>query len=152
MSHASYLSKIFNRKEQDKVISEIKQLIKEKELKFDGFIVTGISGITMGSVLSRVLRKDLVIVRKANDGTHSSYNVENYKHDKSYIFLDDLIASGATYKNVKKMLSICKSTRWLYGDGKQSKIIGCIFYDPVGSDTSEYWTLQRVGKKIKGRL
>ena len=152
MSHALYLSKIFNRKEQDKVISEIRQLIKEKELKFDGFIVTGISGITMGSILSRVLKKELAIVRKEGDRSHSSYKVENYKFGRSYIFLDDLIALGNTYKNVKTAFSICNSTRWLYGEGTKSKIIGCIFFDPVDSNISEYWSLQRVGEKIKRRL
>ena len=152
MSHASYLSKVFNRKEQDKAISDIKKLIKEKELVFDGFIVTGISGITMGSILSRILRKDLVIVRKADDGTHSSYKVENYKHGKRYIFLDDLIASGTTYKNVKIMLSVCESDIWLYGirlNNIKSNIIGGIMYDPMYSDTPEYWSIQKLNKKVK---
>jgi orotate phosphoribosyltransferase-like protein len=149
MNHASYLTKIFNRKEQDIVISNIRKLIKEKELVFDGFIVTGVSGVAMGSILSRILRKDLVIVRKGGDGTHSSYNVENYKHGKSYIFLDDLIASGNTYQNVKKMFFICESNQWLYGKLKKdkSKIIGGIMYDPCGSDTPEYWSIQKLNRK-----
>jgi adenine/guanine phosphoribosyltransferase-like PRPP-binding protein len=149
MSHASYLSKIFDRKEQNKTVLEVKNIIKTKQLKFDGFVVTGVSGITMGSILSRLLKKELVIVRKVGDGTHSSYIVENYKHDKSYIFLDDLIASGKTYKNVKKMIYACDSKRYLYGDGVKSKIIGCIFYDPTESDVSEYWTTQRANRKSR---
>jgi pyrimidine operon attenuation protein/uracil phosphoribosyltransferase len=150
--HASYLRKIFNHKKQNKVVSDIKLLIKERELKFDGFVVTGVSGVAMGAILARSMRKELIIVRKDNDGTHSSYSVENYHHGKSYIFLDDLIASGRTYQNVKLSLDICRDKKYLYGDKNltnKSKLIGAIFYDPTMGDNPEFWTLQRIGKKIK---
>lgn len=135
MSHASYLEMVFIRKKQDKCIREIRELIKNKNLQFDGFVVTGVSGITMGSILSRLLRKELVVVRK-NEGTHSSYKVENYKHNKRYIFLDDLIASGETYKRVIETLEYAANSAWLYGvKTKKSKIIGCIVYDGLNRIT-----------------
>jgi phosphoribosylpyrophosphate synthetase len=149
--HASYLQNSFNRKEQDKTIVMVRDLIKERQLKFDNFIVTGVSGITMGAIMARELNKGLTIVRKVSDNSHSSYNVENFQWDKSYIFLDDLIASGNTYKNVTNSFKCCLDKRWLYGDGKRSKIIGSIFYYVGYLDRAEFWTNQKVGKYIKNR-
>lgn len=150
--HASYLNKVFNRKEQDHTIREIKRILKEKNIVFDGFIVTGVSGIAMGSIVARAMRKDLVIVRKPKDGTHSSYNVENYKSNKKYIFLDDLIASGATLDRVKESLIECGNRAWLYGKLNKkntSKLIGGIFYDGMFRTTGEginYLNLAKLNK------
>lgn len=151
-NHAGYLRKVFDRDDQTKVIRDIKSLIKQKNLQFDGFVVTGVSGIVLGSIIARSLNKDIVVVRKNNDGSHSSYKVENYKNDKSYIFLDDLIASGETYRHVKTAMTLSKSTKWLYGQGNPSKIIGTILFDPLKKDDVEYLSPQMVGKKLKRKL
>ena len=131
--HASYLSCIFNRKSQDNAMRWIKSVIKLYDLKFDGFIVTGVSGITMGSVAARTLRKDLVVCRKRNDDKHSYYYVENYKPNKRYVFLDDLIATGDTYERVcNQMEEIHKQLvelKWIPKDSKKSEVIGQMLYD-----------------------
>ena len=144
--HALYISECFNRKEQDKTIRQIKELIKKHNLQFDGFVVTGVSGIVMGSILCRSLRKDLVIVRKDNDGSHSGYSVENYKTSKNYIFLDDFVSSGKTFRRVKDKIketfSSLKKSYWYPFDkkfDKESKIIGQILY----SGTPIYKKLKR---------
>jgi orotate phosphoribosyltransferase-like protein len=146
MNHAAYLSKNFDYKEQSEVI-------KQKQLKFDAILVTGVSGIIMGSIVARLLRKHLTIVRKSNDGSHSTYFVENFRANSSYIFLDDLIASGETYYNVKKSFDACKDKRFLYGYTKnvkkQSKIVGAILYDPTDNDYVEFRTTQSLNDKIK---
>lgn len=153
MSHASYLTHIFNHKKQNKVISNIRNLIKEKQLEFDGFIVTGISGVAMGAMVARSLKKDLVIIRKDNDNSHSSYKVENFKHGNSYIFLDDLIASGNTYRKVRKDFDICSSKEWLYGrkcEGVKSKIIGTMLYNySYNNNSVKFLSNQEMGKVTK---
>lgn len=153
--HASYLEKIFNRKKQDQTIKEIRNIIKNKNLVFDGFVVTGVSGVAMGSIVARALRKDLVIVRKDRDGSHSSYRVENYKRLKRYVFLDDLITSGNTLKHVQQSLNSCRECGWLYGEitkKDQSKLIGGIFYDGMFRTTGEgvrYLNLRAMNKAAK---
>ena len=133
MSHSSYLNAVFEREQQDKVIRQIRQLIKDKNIKFDGFIVTGVSGVTMGAVLSRLLRKELVVVRK-NNSTHASYKVENYKHNKRYIFLDDLIATGETYNRViDEFENVYNQTS--YFRRNKSNVIGAIIYDGISKLT-----------------
>jgi orotate phosphoribosyltransferase len=99
--HASHLYESFERPHQDRVIRNVKKLLVQQNIKFDGFVVCGISGIVMGSILARSLKKDLVIVRSTND-CHSPSMVENYKTSRRYIFLDDFICSGATFRKVKK--------------------------------------------------
>jgi len=153
MSHASYLTHLFNRNKQTKVISGIRKLIKEKQLDFDGFIVTGVSGVAMGAMVARSLKKDLVIIRKDNDNTHSSYHVENFKHGKNYIFLDDLIASGNTYRKVRKEFFSCSSNKgWPYGGtyvGNKSKIIGTMLYNYSSNDSVKFLSNQEIGKRTK---
>jgi hypothetical protein len=152
MSHASYLTHLFNRNKQTKVISGIRKLIKEKQLEFDGFIVTGVSGVAMGAMVARSLKKDLVIIRKVNDNSHSSYHVENFKHGKNYIFFDDLIASGNTYRKVRKEFDICHSKEWQYGEkseGLKSKIIGTILYNYSDNENVKFLSNQQIGKYTK---
>jgi adenine/guanine phosphoribosyltransferase-like PRPP-binding protein len=119
MSHASYLTKVFNYKEQSKAIRTLKEILNKKNLKFDGFVVMGVSGITMGSILARSLRKELAIIRKPNDGSHSYYLMENLKAGHTYVFLDDLIASGTTYYIVKQNVK-----------DKGAKLLGALLYHP----------------------
>ena len=129
-NHASYLDAIFKRKAQDKAIRQMKALIKD--IEFDGFVVTGVSGITMGSIMARICKKNLMIIRKEEDNdNHSFYNIENYIPGKRYIFLDDLVASGNTFKRVKREIcnlhKLWKKTGYI-SDQKKSKIIGRLLY------------------------
>lgn len=122
MSHALYLKKCFDYQEQSKVIKRIKEDLKG--FKFDAFIVVGISGIVMGSVLARSMRKKLTIIRKPGDGSHSCYDVENFIPNARYIFLDDLLASGTTFRKMKDSLD----ERNKYHDCS-SKIVSSIMYE-----------------------
>lgn len=144
--HAQYISECFNRKEQDKTIRQIKELIKKYNLEFDGFVVTGVSGIVMGSILSRILRKDLVVVRKDKDGSHSSFSVENYKTSRKYIFLDDFTCTGKTFRRVESKLDEAfdyLKGYWAYPFDKKfdkkSEIIGKLLY----SGTPMYFTVEK---------
>lgn len=123
MMHASYLEAIFNRKAQDEAIRNMKALIKD--IEYDGFVVTGVSGITMGAIMARSCRKKLIIIRKSNN-THSGHSVENFDSG-SYIFLDDLIASGLTFKRVKRELRDAQQ-RFSWIGKKSPKIIGKLLY------------------------
>jgi adenine/guanine phosphoribosyltransferase-like PRPP-binding protein len=130
MSHASYLLNVFNKKYQDRTVRNLRKVLADNNVKFDGFIVTGVSGITMGAIMSRSLKKDLVIVRKDEEyaTSHSYYKVENYCSGKRYIFLDDLIASGRTLKRVKRSIADFHETENSLKTCKPSKIIGVLLY------------------------
>jgi adenine/guanine phosphoribosyltransferase-like PRPP-binding protein len=84
--------------------------LAKKSLKlteFDTIVVTGISGIAFGSILSFLLKKQLVIVRKGGERAHSSRKVESNitgKNIGKWVFVDDLIDTGKTLKRVKRSL------------------------------------------------
>lgn len=141
-SHAGYLTALFDRKTQNSVVKNIKLLIKEKDLKFDGFVVTGISGVSMGAIMSRLLNKKLMVVRKdEDDDNHSWYNIENYTNGGKYIFLDDLIASGNTLKRVKECIQKEHTKKLKYNPTLEApEIIGVLLYaGRMISNTPKYY-------------
>jgi adenine/guanine phosphoribosyltransferase-like PRPP-binding protein len=74
---------------------------------FDSIAVQGTSGIVVGSPVSLLLNKPLVIVRE--DETmrcHHSRDVENALHaGRRALFLDDQISTGATIGDVEVKLA-----------------------------------------------
>ena len=140
--HAPHLFESFQKAYQDKSIRNVKNLLVQKNVKFDGFLVCGISGIVIGSILARSLRKDLVIVRSSYD-CHSPSMVENYKTSRRYIFLDDCICSGTTFRKVKRHCDDCFEGMKNGSHGynmtypfdkkfdKKSKIIGQLLYSGI---------------------
>lgn len=120
--YADYLSKVFDSKSRKKVVVKITKLLKNTTLKYDGIVVTGVSGITIGILVAHALNVDLVIVRKETlKCCHSTFRVENGRVDGRYVFLDDCIDSGRTFSKVKKLLKTECS----------AKIVGKIFYDDI---------------------
>jgi len=101
---ASHLSKAFGNRQahQDFAAEQL------KTVEFDTIVVTGISGMVFGSVLSFLMKKHLVVVRKGGDRCHSFRKVETSLRDRtdsfSWVFVDDLVDSGRTFRRVRKMV------------------------------------------------
>ena len=74
------------------------------EVKFDTFVTIGLSGATAGGILAHALGKNLYVIRKQEDSTHD--NITGFGvMGTQWVFLDDFVSSGRTYKNVIKRLS-----------------------------------------------
>ncbi|AUV62022.1 phosphoribosyl transferase [Mycobacterium phage SWU2] len=92
---------------------------------FDTFVGTGLSGTLAAVAMAKAMNKNYLIARKPNDGTHSGNKAEG-KLGKRWLFLDDLIATGATLGRAYDAVAIT-AERWdfktefvgavLYGDG-----------------------------------
>ena len=54
------------------------------------------SGAFVGPIMSVRMGKNMILVRKEKDDTHSSYGVEGYKKAQRYVIVDDFISSGLT--------------------------------------------------------
>lgn len=121
--HASYLTDCFHYNRQSKTIRRIKELLQDVE--FDAFIVSGLSGALMGSVVARSMRKQLMVVRKP-DNAHSPYKLENYSQNSRCIFLDDLISSGETFLHVRDTLKTVDKERG--NSDKPTYIVGSVLY------------------------
>jgi adenine/guanine phosphoribosyltransferase-like PRPP-binding protein len=78
-------------------LRQILHLLKGRH--FDGIAVRGISGMMFGPMVALAMRKRLMVVRKHNDSTHRSQEVEslfNKQDEGKYIILDDQVSSGRT--------------------------------------------------------
>lgn len=71
-------------------------------IDFDTFVGTGLSGTIAAPVLAYALNKKFLIVRKASDAelqNHSGHSSEGHLGAR-WVFVDDLISSGDTFRRV----------------------------------------------------
>lgn len=80
--------------------------------QFHCLVVTGISGIVLGSTISFKYNIPLVIVRKG-EATHSDNTVEGLKSwYTEFAFLDDFISGGSTFLRVAAEINVVKVYLW----------------------------------------
>lgn len=84
--------------------SELKP--KRHRDRFDFIAAMGMSSVTVASPVALALGKQLVIVRKTSDTSHSGAQriVGRNLKGRRYIFIDDFVSSGATFKQVRDEL------------------------------------------------
>jgi adenine/guanine phosphoribosyltransferase-like PRPP-binding protein len=103
--HSDYLACLFDRNRFQTIVKIAKVELNPKKFgEFDAFVVTGNSGTIFGGVLAMAMKKNLILVRKPSDDGHSCYKVEGDMGSKSYVFLDDFIGSGATFKRTTEKM------------------------------------------------
>ena len=91
---SSHLEKILHPNQRQDTIQWIVDVLKPHVDKFDAIVVCGASGMLLSSVAD-LLHKNIILVRKSSDDTHSTVPVEGPR-DGRYIILDDLIDTGHT--------------------------------------------------------
>lgn len=102
-------------------------------IDFDTMVGTGISGALVVGVLGRALGKNFAVVRKENDtvmSNHSGHAIEGLL-GKRWVFVDDLIASGATRARV---LRVVKET------DDETKFVGTYTYGDGGYTAAQFRT------------
>lgn len=62
-------------------------------------VVTGVSGLLVGSAVCSALGLPITVVRKGTEASHSVYNVEGCIDFSNAVILDDFISSGQTLQN-----------------------------------------------------
>jgi orotate phosphoribosyltransferase-like protein len=76
-------------------------------VRYDTLVGTGLSGALMVPRLAEAINKNWLIVRKPGENSHSSYKVEGTL-GKRWLFVDDCVDSGATYRYVcEQVKEIC---------------------------------------------
>ena len=82
------------------VMNTIKDL---REYDFDSIVCCGTSGLLVTPQVCEILNKEIVVVRKDHEKRYSPFIIEGVLGSR-FIFLDDLVCSGATLKYVIKNL------------------------------------------------
>ncbi len=149
MPHNSWQKPVFDISSRDLIIEELVKEIEKDNVVFQyGIIaVSGISGVSIGSILSYLTKIPLAVVRKESDIRTSEYDLEytnlNLK-TWNYCFIDDLIDTGKTLKRVIEGLE--KETEkfelkkvYLYSSGYNSKE-GYIDNEMIGIKNVPYFS------------
>ena len=122
MTHAGYLHLPI--REPKLLVSRVKEL-PEQIGEFDAVVGCGMSGAMAASIVACNLGLRFCVVRKKQDrNTHSCTRFEgNMREGDRWIFLDDLIDSGKTFKFVYDMMQ--NQTNCVY------KFVGAYLYSNV---------------------
>ena len=102
-THAMYLSSVLT-KPRETLEQAVKKLegLCDNDTPFDAIVCTGVSGLLLAPMVALTMAKRLAVIRKEGDVNHSEFRVETTMKDgDSWIFLDDLIVSGATLHAVR---------------------------------------------------
>lgn len=99
---SGYMSWLFNGEVQKSVETFGETFHAKYSDKYNGIVVTGLSGTLFGSILSYTYNIPLTVVRKPDDNsTHSIHKLEGATITR-WLFVDDFIGQGGTLKRVLK--------------------------------------------------
>lgn len=90
---------IFTIEKRDMLVSIAMETLKTWTNHFDAIAISGYSSAMTAPILAHLLRKNIVLVRKASEVRFSCFEAEG-KHGQRVLFLDDLISSGNTLRHV----------------------------------------------------
>lgn len=95
-----YLQAALHPKSFKSIINTLAEELKPFKDKFDTIVFTGSSGCMVGPALASKMNKQMLLVRKENDNSHSSYLCEGYYELSNYIIIDDLISTCRTIRRI----------------------------------------------------
>jgi len=108
---SDYLHTALDPKRNRKAIKIITQIITKTFGKdgFDAFAFMGMSGSLIVPTLCHILHKNMIMVRKDKDDSHSKMKVEGFIEANKIIIIDDLICSGSTLSTlISKLIQLRK--------------------------------------------
>lgn len=137
---AGYLEEVFDTDTFKERCEQTAALIKKitryrpRETKPTAIAVTGFSGVSVGSVVSYLTGLPLIYVRKLDEDTASSRDVEG-PVGANYLILDDLIATGRTVNRIAEAIEDNeKQLDRKHSIAKFSKCVGIILWHNIDSD------------------
>lgn len=95
-----------------------------EDYDFDTIAFRGMSGALIAPILALNLQKELILVRKPDDDTHSWYKVEGNKSANRYVIVDDFESSGHTKR------TIIEAVRGFAPDANYLGFLGCAYLSP----------------------
>lgn len=121
MISSPYLGQVLTGKNIMKISKEIVKQLRPIKKTFDAIAIRGFSGALIGPTVAGLLNKDLVIVRKMTESSHSMRSIEGYVSDNlKYIIVDDFISSGNTIEQIKQSIGLKM---------KDAKLVGIVVYN-----------------------
>lgn len=102
---SQYLYDVFNPKAFQKLVPDVVKKIRKfrRTTPFEAIAFTGTSGSALAYTLSYELKIPLICIRK-KETTHYRDTIEGMMNAKTYLIVDDFIATGDTIKHIRKTL------------------------------------------------
>jgi adenine/guanine phosphoribosyltransferase-like PRPP-binding protein len=125
------------------VVSIAAANLKSLRNEFDSIVVTGLSGVIVGSPVALRLNKPLVVIRKENDDAHAgpSGHINMKKLGKRALFFDDFVSAGNTRARVRDLV-----------EKKGARLVATYVYreqeylpGPTGRASRNYWEQSEPG-------
>jgi orotate phosphoribosyltransferase-like protein len=125
MAHTSYLHAAFDKRFRKNTIDYVCK--KLEGIECDSIAFCGMSGALIAPIIAYRTGKNIILVRKAKDDSHSCFSIEaSSTRCKKYVIIDDLIATGSTIKHIIRKMSS-------HNTFEKSVCVGVILYNGRGS-------------------
>lgn len=96
--HTDYLQSLINPRELRKNIAWACKFLKQFD--FDTIAFRGMSGALLAIPIALRMKKELIMVRKPGENTHSKYQVEGNINVQKYVIVDDFVFTGDTVRSI----------------------------------------------------
>lgn len=88
----------------DKVVRKVTKVLRQDADSFDSIVVTGVSGLVVGSPVALRAKKPLVVIRKKTEQAHSWHHVNMDQAGDRWLFLDDFSSTGGTFNRAREAM------------------------------------------------
>lgn len=124
----SYIDAALNNKGRALIVKKAVRTLKK--LEFDSIVVRGMSGALVGPEVASQLEKNLVLVRKLNDDTHTHVrDAVQYECSRigKYVILDDLVDTGRTLSAIYAAVDRENGFRRSCGDSVKKEVCVAVY-------------------------
>lgn len=105
---AAWLQKAVTRYGVIEIVKEATDLLHTVD--FDTIVFRGVSGALIAPIIAYKLGKEIAVIRKPKDPSHSVLHYEGFQQCRRYIIVDDLVSSGGTVVGI--MQAMKDNNRW----------------------------------------
>jgi adenine/guanine phosphoribosyltransferase-like PRPP-binding protein len=71
-----------------------------KDVEFDTIVFRGMSGALIAPIVAHKMGKEIVMLRKKDEQTHSIFGYEGYLDVQRYVIIDDFVSTGETVAKI----------------------------------------------------
>lgn len=132
MIQTEYLHSVFYPNAyKNKIDSAVEKIaLFEKHYPFEAIAFTGVSGSAFAFTLGYLLNKSLICVRKTVS-SHCGLTVEGFIDCRSYIIVDDFIATGATVQFIVTSIDTVYSNLQSKRSSAYPELAGIFLFDKL---------------------
>lgn len=132
---SQYLHSVLDINLREVIIQYLIKLINDSGVTFDTIAFCGMSGAVIAPTIADRMGKNIIMVRKVNDASHSSYRVEgNVRESKQIIIIDDVMETGDTVTYIYESIVAEKNRLAEIFDVNQFELTGLFLYHENRSD------------------